>query len=89
VKVKTKVWFGRARAAGWVVLGLASFALSIQDSVALVWAASVYANVVSDLAVAEAADDALVMEELKAIRADQAEILALLRERGYAGPREA
>lgn len=65
--VRRKVWFHRARALGWALLGAVSFALGWQNSVALVWGASVYANVVSDLGAAEAADDRKVLDHLRRI----------------------
>lgn len=81
MKPKAKVWFGRVRALAWAAFGLLSFAMGWQNSVALVWMASVYANVEASVASSEAADDSVVMRELAAMRATQDEILALLRAR--------
>ena len=44
------VWFHRCRATLWALAYPATVALGVADSVALVWFASCYANVVSDLA---------------------------------------
>jgi hypothetical protein len=74
VKIRHKVWFGRARAATWLLVGAAAQALGLTDSVALVWWASVYANVESGFATAEGADDRQVLAELRALRAEIAEI---------------
>lgn len=67
MSTRARVHFHRARAAAWVAIGAASFALGAADSVALVWIASLYANVVSDLGAAEAADDRAVVERLDRI----------------------
>ncbi len=64
-----RVWFHRARAAMWVAIGIVSFLFGWQDSVVLVWCASVYANVVSALTAAEAADDRSVCDRLDRIEA--------------------
>jgi hypothetical protein len=64
-----KVRFARLRAAFWALLGLASVPLGWANSVALVWAASVYANVASEVAAAEAADDHAVLDRLDKIEA--------------------
>jgi len=62
-----RVWFHKARAVAWAVLGLVSFFMGWQNSVALVWGASVYANVVSDWTAGEAADDREIVERLRRI----------------------
>ncbi len=62
-----KVWFHRSRAILWAVLGVVSFPLGWANSVALVWAASVYANVLTDVGAAEAADDRQILERLDRI----------------------
>jgi hypothetical protein len=59
-----KVRFARLRAVFWALLGLASVPLGWANSVALVWAASVYANVESGIASGEAADDRKVLDRL-------------------------
>ena len=46
------------------MFGLVAFALGWAESIALVWAASVYANIMSDWASSEAADDSVVLERL-------------------------
>lgn len=74
MKVRHKVWFGRARAFTWLAIGAVAWLLGATDSVALIWWASVYANVESGFATAEGADDRAVLAELKAIRAELAEI---------------
>lgn len=61
-----------------MLFGAASFALGLADSVALVWAASVYANAVSDWTASEAATpttDPAVLERLDRIEALLAERL--------------
>ncbi len=67
--MRGKVWFHRARAAAWIVIGVLSFVLDLSDSVTLVWIASLYANVVSDWTASEAADDRAVTERLDRIEA--------------------
>lgn len=62
-----KVWFHRSRAILWAILGIVSFPLGWANSVALVWAASVYANVLTDISAAEAADDREVLARLDRI----------------------
>lgn len=54
----------------WAAFGALSFAMGWQNIVALVWAASVYANVKSDYGAAEAADDREIMRELAGLRAE-------------------
>lgn len=63
-----RVWFHRARAIVWTIVGALSFPLGYSNNIAVVWLASVYANVVSDLGAAEAADDRAVMDQLLALR---------------------
>ncbi len=76
-----KVWFHRSRAILWAVLGLVSFPLGWANSVALVWAASVYANVLTDISAAEAADDRQILERLDRIE----KMLADLTQRSPGG----
>lgn len=59
-----RVWSYRARAAAWAAAGVWSFVTGRQESVALVWLASIYANVATDLGAAQAADDRRVLDEL-------------------------
>lgn len=59
-----KVWFHRSRAVAWVLLGVASYVFGFASNVSLVWAASVYANTVSDWGAAEAADDRAVTSRI-------------------------
>jgi hypothetical protein len=54
--MRRRIWFHRSRAVGWVLLGAATFIFGFQDSVVMVWIASVYANVVSDWTAGEALD---------------------------------
>ncbi len=63
-----QVWFFRGRALVWVAVGAWSFLAGQADSVTLVWIASLYANVATDLGGAAAADDRRVLDELAAIR---------------------
>lgn len=71
MSARVKVWFHRSRAIVWGVLGVISFALGWQNSVALVWAASLYANISTDWGAAEAADDRELLVELQRIRQAQ------------------
>jgi hypothetical protein len=77
-RVRRKIWFGRARALFWAVLGLASFPLGWSSSVVLVWIASVYANVESSIASSEAADDRELVARLQRIERTQEAILRFL-----------
>ncbi len=62
-----RVWAHRIRAIGWAIAGAISFPLGWANSVALVWFASVYANVMTDWGAGEAADDREVIERLDRI----------------------
>lgn len=62
--MRARVWFHRISAALWAVLGGVSFLLELQNNIAMVWLASVYANIKSDWGAAEAADDRAVTERL-------------------------
>ncbi len=70
-----RVWFHRGRAIAWVLFGAWSFVTGWADSIALVWFASVYANVISDWTAGEAADDREVMARLDAIDAKLSRLL--------------
>ncbi len=59
------VWFHRARAIGWAVVGVASFVFGFANSVTVVWIASLYANIVSDWTAAEAADNREIIEAIR------------------------
>jgi|SRR6185312_14694108 len=86
--VPRKVWLHRGRAAVWLAVGVATFAAGVADSVVLVWAASVYANVVSDWGAGEAADDREVtgrLEVLTAMVTDLAGDVRALRDQLTAG----
>lgn len=78
-KTPRRVWFHRASAAVWAILGAVSFVFGLQNSVALVWLASVYANVKSDWGAAEAADNTDVTQRLDRIEATQRHIIALIK----------
>jgi hypothetical protein len=69
-----RVRLARLRAIAWAVVGIVSFPLGWANSVVLVWIASVYANVASEVAAGEAADDEAVLTELRALR-EQVETL--------------
>lgn len=60
--------FARTRALAWAVAGVVSWPLGWANSVALVWLASVYANVESGIAAGEAADNRAVLVELAKLR---------------------
>lgn len=68
-RLDRKVRFHKWSAVAWVAIGIISFVMGWQDLVALVWVASVYANVKSDLGAAEAADDREVLARLDRIEA--------------------
>lgn len=61
--------FARLRAVAWAVVGIISFPLGWANSVILVWIASAYANMASELAAGEAADDAAVTDRLDRMEA--------------------
>lgn len=63
----SRVRFARARALTWIIIGVISFPIGWADSVILVWIASVYANVASEIAAGEAADDDRVIQRLARI----------------------
>jgi hypothetical protein len=65
--MRVRVWFHRSLAALWLVFGILSFFMGWQESVALVWLASVYANTVGHWSAAEAADDHTLMDRLDSI----------------------
>ncbi len=69
LSARGRVWSFRARAAAWLAIGAWAFATDRQDSVALVWLASLYANVATDLGAAQAADDREVLDRLDRIEA--------------------
>jgi hypothetical protein len=78
---RRKIWFHRSRAIIWLVVGALSFVFGWQNSVVLVWIASVYANTVSDLGAAEAADDREVTGRLDDVSERLDRIEALLEQR--------
>lgn len=67
MRTKTRVWFARTRAVVWALFGAVSFAMGWSNSVALVWFASIYANVESGIASGEAADDSKIVKLLTEI----------------------
>lgn len=68
---RVKVWFHRGRALVWVGVGVCSFVFGFENSVVLVWVASLYANIVSDWGAAEAADDREVIDLLQVVKQRQ------------------
>lgn len=76
----SKVWFHRIRAGIWLLIGIASFPLGWASNVAVVWAASVYANVVSDWGASEAADDRELVDGINGLAAQAAAQHAALLE---------
>jgi hypothetical protein len=64
---KGKVLRQKLMAIAWVAFGVLSFVLGWQNNVALVWMASVYANVKTDWGTAEAADDSHTIAKLREI----------------------
>jgi hypothetical protein len=57
--------FNRASAAFWLVLGVVAQFTGLSSSIPMLWFASVYANVKSDVGAAEAADNGEVMDLLR------------------------
>lgn len=80
-RVHFRVWFHRVSAGFWGLLGLISFLFGWQNSVAMVWLASVYANIKSDIGAAEAADDRAVLQRLDRHEQMLTQILEHLRGR--------
>lgn len=76
--MRRKVWAHRALAAAWAVVGIVSFPLDWASKVVLVWIASVYANVASEVAAAEASDDRAVLDRLDKLERNQTLIIAKL-----------
>lgn len=76
--MRKRVWFNKISALAWLVAGLASFPLGWAYSVAFVTIASIYANVKTDWGTAEAADDSAVLDEIKQLRADVADLRELI-----------
>ena len=60
--MKRKVWLNKVSGIAWALFGALAFVLGWQNSVALVWLASVYANAKTDWGTAEAADDSKVLK---------------------------
>ena len=76
-----RVYANRVTAVGWAIFGVLAFwPLRWQDSVALVWLASVYANVKTDWSISEAANDSVVISEIRALRAELRKAVRQLRE---------
>jgi hypothetical protein len=73
-----RVKFNWGSAIFWLALGIASFPLGWYDLVVLVWIASVYANIKTDISAAEAADDRKVLREIHKNRAQMDRIEGLL-----------
>jgi len=67
VQGRWRIWFHRSRSIAWALVGALSFPLGWANSIVLVWIASLYANVASDWAASEAADDREVLERLDRI----------------------
>lgn len=80
MNAQRRVWFHRSRAIVWAIIGVISFPLGWANSVVLVWIASVYANVVSDLGAAEASDDRDICERLDRIENLLADLLERRRD---------
>lgn len=77
-KRTVRVWQYRARAVAWAVVGVLSFMFGWANSVLLVWIASLYANIGTDLGSAEAADNRELIERLDRLEETQRRILELL-----------
>lgn len=70
-----KIYFNKTTAVAWALFGPTAFFIGWSESVALVWVASVWANVKSDWATAEAADDRDLVAQLTRIEENQMVIL--------------
>jgi len=75
--LKSRVWFHRTVAFLWLAFGLISFWQGWQELIALVWFASVYANLVGHWSAAEAADDHTITDHLDGIERKLNDILEL------------
>lgn len=64
----------QGRAVVWALAYVVTVAFGVTDSVALVWFASVYANVVSDLGAAAATDDRVVLDAIRELREEIAQL---------------
>lgn len=62
-----RVWLHRTLALAWIAFGVLSVLMGWQESVALVWFASVYANTVGHWSASEAADDHTLTDRLDRI----------------------
>jgi hypothetical protein len=62
------VWFNRASALAWAVLGVIALPLGWANSIVLVWLASAYANAKTDWSTAAAEDNREVLEAIAALR---------------------
>jgi hypothetical protein len=67
---RLRIWSYRARALCWALIGALSFPLGWSNSVALVWIASLYANIATDISGAASADDRAVLDAIDALRDD-------------------
>lgn len=65
--MKRRIWWHRSRAIFWIVLGAIAFRFNWQNSIALLWLASVYANVESAWSTAAATDDSDLIARLERI----------------------
>ena len=65
---RRKILFNKGSAIFWVCLGALSFVFGWYDILAFTWVASVYANIKSDWATAEAVDDREIIQQLKDIK---------------------
>lgn len=71
-----RVWFHRISAIIWMLLTIPAL-IWLKDAIWFVIIASIYANVKSDWAASEAADDSSVLQELKEVNRKLDEVLAL------------
>lgn len=69
-----KIWFHRSRSVAWMVVAVMAWPLGWVYSVAFVSMASLYANITSDWANSEAADNREVIELLTRIVEGQARL---------------
>lgn len=79
-RTSAKVWFHRIRAVLWAIGGALAFPLGYANSVALVWFASVYANVFTDWGAAEAANDKAVQDHISRLEQKVDNLTAMVLE---------
>lgn len=81
---KKRIWFHRSRSIAWLIIAVLAWPFGWVYSVAFVSIASLYANVTSDWANSEAADNTELLDRIDQLESEQNRRLdrveALLRE---------